>query len=147
MSYSEEVESTGNKRVTNYNTEKLFIWENTFVSATYTNSTGSEVTLEEGTVMGRIATTGLVVPLEFDASDGSQFPIGILNGTYTVANGGSITVSICDSGEVNENLLVLEYGTTLNSVISSKRLRDRIGSDTVGVKLRASTEMTDYDNQ
>jgi hypothetical protein len=35
----------------------------------------------------------------------------------------------------------------MDTVISARTIRDRIGADTVGIKLVGETELTGYDNQ
>lgn len=140
-------ENTNNKLVTNYDTNKLLLWNNRTIEADYTND-GYDVTLEAGTVMGRVAATSKVIPLESDASDGSQYPIGVLCEETEVAEGDDAVLTLCVSGDVNENLLVFtKSGDDLDTVISGKTMRDRIGSDTVGIMLKAGQEQTTVDNQ
>lgn len=148
MSSSDQVLNNGQQAITNYDTSKIFLWNNRYDTFEYENSTGAEVTLEAGTVMGRISTSGKVVPLDSGASDGSQFPIGVLNSKWTVADGETVNVSLCVSGDVASDKLVFtdEYDD-LDTVVSDRRLRDRIGSDTVGIKLVSGTELTGYDNE
>lgn len=127
---------------------KIFLFANRYESGNYTNGTGSEKTLLAGTVMGRIHASGLLLPLESDATDGSQLPIGVLAANYTVANGATQAVSICVAGDVEESQLVFENGTdTLATVVTARRLRDRMAADTLGIKLLASDELTDFDNE
>jgi hypothetical protein len=42
---------------------------------------------------------------------------------------------------------VLQGADTLSTLVSSRSIFDRIGSDTIGVKITANTEMTQNDNQ
>jgi Bacteriophage lambda head decoration protein D len=132
---------------TNYDTSKIFIWNNRYETGTYTNPTGAEVSLLAGTLMGRVATTQKLKPCVSSASDGSQFPVGILADDYAVDYGESATVTICISGDVAEGKVILGGSDTLSTVVSSRSLRDRIAADTMGIKLVSSTEMTAEDNQ
>lgn len=136
-----------NLLVNNINTEKLLLGENTTTTGIYTNGTGSSVTLAAGTVMGRISASGKLTPFTTAATDGSQFVVGILVEGATVADAASATLTICDSGEVNQNLVSLQGSDTLETVLSGRRVKDKIGAETVGVKLISSTELSGYDNQ
>lgn len=127
---------------------KIFLWGNRYESVNYTNGTGSEKTLPAGLVMGRISASGLLLPLQSDAVDGSQLPVGVLAADYTVANGATQEVSICVAGDVEESKLIFENGTdTLATVVAARRLRDRLAADTLGIKLVVSDELTDFDNE
>jgi hypothetical protein len=84
--------------------------------------------------------------LDKDASDGSQFPVGIVADEVTVDEGDTANLSLCVCGEVDANGLVFVSGTTLATVISAKTVEDRIASDTVGIHLVTSTDITAYDN-
>lgn len=138
-----------NQRTTNYDTAKIFIWNNRYESGTYTNPsiTGDEVTLAKGTLMGRVSATQKLLPLASGASDGSQFPVGILADDYTVDYLESATVFICTEGDVAEELVILNGSDTLSTVISGRSIRDRIGADTVGINLVAGQAQDGYDNQ
>ena len=139
--------STASQQTTDYDYSEIFLGCNTFDELTYTNSTLAEVTLNAGTVMGKIAATGLALPLDSGAGDGSQFPIGILASPVVVAAGASANISVCVEGDVAEEMLIYfngsDDGTT---VVSGRQLRDRIGSDTVGVKLYGAISPTKFDN-
>ncbi len=140
-----DVLNTGSQLYTNYSYDKIFIGCNTFENADLTAS-GSDVTVEMGTLMGRIHATGKIIPLVAAATDGSQYPLGITAAKYEVLDGATQTMSLCVSGEVEETLITLNGAETLDTVVSGRRLRDRIASDTLGIKLRNSTEMTVADN-
>lgn len=145
-----EVTSTsysGGMRVTNYSNEKLLLFGCDFTSATYTSEDAYDETLAIGTVMGRIAATGKVVPIDSAASDGSQFPVGVLTATYEVASGSDVEVRMVVSGEINGNMLVFPNGEDLDTIVSSKQMRDRLASDTVGLILSFPDELSELDNQ
>jgi hypothetical protein len=146
MSSQETILNTGKQAIFNTETEKIFLWDNRYTPYPYNNSAYEDVTLEAGTVMGVVTVTGWVKPLASGASDGSQIPVGILAESCTVEGGALVNLSICVAGDVNANALVFDGADNLDTTISSRRLRDRIGSDTVGIKLVNSTEMTGYDN-
>jgi len=147
MSTIDTVLNTGQQAITNVDTSKIFIWGNRFDKAEYTNSTYDAVTLPAGTLLGRNSSTLEVKPLTSGASDGSQFPVGILNETHTVEAGDTATLAYCVAGDVAKEMVILQGSDTLDTVVSSKTIGDRIGSDTVGVKLVATDELTGFDNQ
>lgn len=146
MSNQNITNNTGNQLWINTNTAKIFVWGNRYTSADYTNSSYDDVTLAEGTLMGRIATTQEVVPLESGASDGSQYPIGVLLGGGVIPAGDTVAVTFCVAGDVEESLIVFQGSDDLDTVVDGRSLRDRIGADTVGIKLVAGTDLTNYDN-
>ena len=96
--------------------------------------------------MGRIAATGKVVLLDKDASDGSQYPVGINAEEVTIGAGDEANLSICVCGEVDANGLVFVAGITLATVIAAKTVEDRIASVTVGIHLVTGTDLTAFDN-
>lgn len=146
MSSATTTSSTSNQRFTDYENAKIFVGDNNFITGNYANDTYDDVTLEAGTLMARVASTNKLVVIDKAASDGSQYPVGVLNKEWTVLAGEDQDVSICIDGDVVESGVVLPSGTALSDVIDSKTLRDRIASDTAGIVLVGGTELTDYDN-
>lgn len=142
--------NTNNQLTVNSDTSKIFIGDNRHDIFNYAkvNLTNDDITIPAGTLFGRISATGYVTPLASGASDGSQFPIGILREDKTILYGEDFDgqVTLCVEGRVAEDKVIFQGSDTMNTVVSSRRLRDRIGSDTVGIKLVPSTEMTGYDN-
>lgn len=139
--------NTGQQAIIHTDTSKIFVWDNRYDNFDYNNDGYDDVTLVAGTVMGRISATGKIKPLRSDNADGSQLPIGILNQGRVVAAGETVTVAICVEGDVvTAKLVFAKTGDTVDTVVDGKRLRDRIGSDTVGIKLVGGTELTADDN-
>ena len=125
----------------------IFLFGNRYINGTYTNGTGSAITLAVGTVMGRIASSGKLVPLDTDSTDGSQFPVGILSNDYEVEASTDVVVNVCIAGDVNENFLVFEGEyDDLDSIVDDRTLRDRIAGDTMGIFLVAPTDLSEEDN-
>jgi len=148
MSKVTNVLNNDNAQTNNYNTAKIFVGENQYESGSYTNDEYADSPLEAGTLMGRVASTGKLVQLKSGATDGSQFPVGILAESRTISGGETVNLTICVSGRVVENKVVLDPGDSLETIIDSwRRLRDHIASDTVGIKLVPTTELTGTDNQ
>lgn len=147
MSENSVAFNNGQQMVVNTDLSTIFLWRNNYRKYTYNNSAYDSVTLSAGTLMGTVAATGWVKPLASGAADGSQFPTGILAQDYVVEGGDSVEVFVCIDGDVAEDKVILSGSDTLDTTISSRRIRDRIGSDTVGINLVPSTENTSYDNQ
>lgn len=138
--------NTDNQQHNDFDTSILALRDNKYETGYYQNSGYSDVDLAAGTVMGRIATSNYLIPLDAGASDGSQFPVGVLAQDHTVEAGETKNMNIIVAGEVAEEKIVFTDGSTLETVVSSKRLKDRISSDTAGIILVAGTELTKTDN-
>lgn len=147
MSTQTVVLNNGQQAIINTDVSKIFVWNNRYDQSNYTNDTYDDVTLTAGTLLGKISATGEVIPLASAAADGSQFPIGVLAETRTVEAGATVALTYCVAGDVVESKVILDGSDTMSTVISGRSIRDRIGADTVGIKLVGGTEMTAYDNQ
>lgn len=137
--------------ITNFSVEQIFLGRNRYFTATYTNSTGDSVTLNAGRLMGRVLVGQKVLPLVSTATDGSEMPVGVLAQTYTVANGASQTVFICNYGKINENKVSLDAGDTFASVVRTAAtgggsIRDLIVRN-LQIELEPITELSGEDNQ
>ncbi len=139
--------NNGQQAIVDTNLAKIFVGGNRYEKGNYTNSTYDPIELVVGTLLGRVSASGLLKPLASAAVDGSQFPVGVLAHTITVDDGATQEIYFCVEGDVVADQLVLAGADTLDTVISSRRIRDRIGADTVGIKLiTQNIEMSDYDN-
>lgn len=138
---------------------KIFLGGNKTITATYTNGTGSEVTLTPGRVFGRVSADNKVAPQDKDNTDGSQLGRFVLMSSHVVANGASATVTLCYAGEVDASKLVYGSGETGATAVSTTYTGS--GTDTVvipyGVNqdilvansqliLQTGIENTAYDN-
>lgn len=138
---------TGNRVLAaDFNAKNVFIAQNDYSKANMTNSTYDPIEYPIGLILGRVAATGEVVPCESTATDGSQYPVGILSETITIDGGDTLEVPFCVAGHVAEEMVVTTNSDTLETVIEDKMLRDRIGSDTVGIFLRLGDDQTNFDN-
>lgn len=147
MSSNEVILNNGSQAIVNYSTDKLLLRDNKFIDATYTNSTGSDVDITVGQLFGRIAATGLIVPLTSAATDGSQYPLGLAMKNVTVADTESISLRLVVGGEVSKELISFDGTDDFDTDVEDKTLGDRIMSDTLGLLPVAGTELTGYDNQ
>lgn len=135
-----------NMAIINTETAKIFIGENRYKTSQYTNGGGGPVTIPAGKLLGQINATGKVAPLTSGAVDGSQFPVGVNVEERTVAAGVTVDLTYCVGGDVAEDKVVLDGADTLNTVVTGRTIRQRIASDTLGINLIVSKELTSYDN-
>jgi hypothetical protein len=135
-----------NQLFQNYDTAKIFGFGKRTEVGSYTNDTYDTVTLAAGTLMGRVAATNKIVPLESGASDGSQIPLGFVLNTQSIEAGATDNVALVVAGDVVEGLITLQGSDNLDTVISGRTLRDRILGDTMGIILKSTDELTGYDN-
>lgn len=146
MSDVTEVTNTGQQAHFETDRSKLLIGGNRFIKADYTAS-GSDVTLLAGTVLGRISATSKVVPLTSGASNGSQFPVGVLAEDATILDGETASLFICNEGDVDESKLIWQGSDGLATAVSGKILRDRLASDTAGIRCVSADTITGPDNE
>jgi len=147
MSIQTTVSNTGQQAIIDTDVSKIFVRDNRYKDISFNNSGYGDVTLTAGTIMGRIAGTNLMVVLVSNASNGSQFPVGILKQTRVVSAGETVSLSVCIAGDVVESKLIFNGLDSITTVIESKTLGDRIGADTVGVILVGGDELTATDNR
>lgn len=134
----------------NYRWQQIFLSNNKYKDYTYTNDTGSEVTLTVGRLMGTILASAKTYPQASTSTDGSEMPRGVLAQTYTFAIGASGTVAVCYTGDINQNALLLNGSETLATVVRTVST----GGGTIGdlitqntdIVLWNSIETTGYDN-
>lgn len=147
MSSATQRTGTGNNVLTtDYDISKIFVWDNRYEKGAYTNSTYDPITIPQGRLMGRVATTQELKPHSSAAVDGSQYPVGVMLNTVTIEEGETLDLDICVSGDVVEDKIVLNAGDTMSTVVSARSIRDRIAADTVGIKLVGNDEQTALDN-
>jgi len=140
------VVQTRNQLTTNYDVSKFLLGNNSFIDANVTAS-GANVVLTEGLVMGRISATGLLAKLDKDATDGSQYPVGICVTDQTIVDGTTASVRLVNKGKVAESKVTIADGTlsTAIGVANHQRtLRDWIES--IGIELMGGEELTAFDN-
>lgn len=145
MSEYENIENGDNFQLNQYDTSIIFLRDNKYTTEPYNNTGYAAVTLTAGTVVGRIAATNYIVPVNAGASDGSQFPIGLIAQNVTVAASSSKNVPICTEGEVAEEKINFDdVDDTLDTIVSDIRYKDRLKG--IGIVPIAGTELSAYDN-
>lgn len=142
--------ATSNFLTVDTNRAKVFIGNNKLEVATLINATAGELTYPIGTVLGRVAdglaNNGKVVPMASAATDGSQYPVGVLAEEVTLGAGAEISINMCTDGDVDIAAIILDGTDTLDTPVESKLIRDRIKSDTMGINLVTVNELTFTDN-
>lgn len=145
MSEYENIENKSNFQLNQYDTSIIFLRNNEYTTEPYNNTGYSDETLTAGTVVGRVAATNYITPVDSGASDGSQFPIGVIAEDVIVAASSSSNVPVCTSGDVAEEKINFDSASdTLNTVVSDIRYKDRLKA--IGIVPIAGTELSDYDN-
>lgn len=148
MSSQTSRDSGSNQLTVDTERAAIFLGDNDSIKDSYVNnSTYDPITLAVGTVMGRVGTTGVLVPFTSSASDGSQNVVGILQNEITLEDGESAKASVVVSGKVAADKLIFVLpGDSLDKVVSSVRVRDKIMRESMGILLVSSTELSGYDN-
>lgn len=147
MSEVTETLNTNNQLNTNYDFSKTFIGDNDFKDIVLLNPEGTEQVLPVGTLLGRISANSKVQVLKSAAVDGSQYPVGVLAQEFTLAAAAEVDTRMCIGGDVVKGKVIFNGADTLATVIDARQLGDRIESDTLGIYLVDSVELTDFDNQ
>ena len=143
-----QVSGNSNSLHNDYDVSKIFVFGNRYESGTLKNATGGALDYKPGTLLGRVHASDELVPLASAATDGSQFPVGVLlTDVVQLAAAGTIAVRLCIEGDVVESKLIFDGSDTVETVVDARRYKDRIAADTAGIKLVDSFELTDYDNQ
>lgn len=136
---------TVQQAITNYDLSKIFLWNNRYDNESYVNNSNyNPVTILQGTVMGRIPTTRVLVPLDASQTDGSQYPVGILAQDIVLAAGQTKQASICVRGDVNAAKVIFWTGNNSNTIVEKRILKDWLQD--MGIKLVTGIEMSATDN-
>ena len=147
MSSVTEVNKTNNQAHFDYDVSKIFVNNNRYEAGIRTNNTAGILSYLPGTVLGRIGASEKLVPLTSAAVDGSQYPVGILLTEVTdLAIAGDANINMCVSGDVVKDKIILT-ADGFDDAVDGRLIGDRIGSDTVGIKMIESDELTGFDNQ
>jgi len=143
------------------NVAKLFLGGVRYRTASYTNDTGSDITLAKGTILGRVNDDNKVYPTDNGNSDGSQLPRFILAEDYEVADGATSTMTFAVCGRVNKDLLVFNRaGNALTDIVKVYGVDSQSPAEPVtvdlgtvfdvledrGFYLETVNDLTEYDN-
>lgn len=137
---------TGKQLFVDTDLTKVFLYGNRYDSGTFNNSQYDPLELKVGMLLGKISATQGLALCDSDSVDGSQYPIGVCAEDITIADGDSHAVAYCVAGDVSKSKVILHAPDTMATVIDGRSIQDRIGADTVGVKLVVSDNLTEFDN-
>jgi len=118
---------TNNQLTIDYTLKNILRGANYFDEGQVTAS-GSDISLVLGMVMGRVKATGKMIPWDKDATDGSQYPVGLcylgINETATVTDGTSSYINVISKGRVDAGLINFASEETLETVVNNRQVRD-----------------------
>ena len=144
------VNNQGNQAHITNDTSKVFVWQKEDESADLTNLTGSTLNLKCGTLLGRVTSGGQlgeVLPLKSAAIDGSNRPLGILMHDVDILDTETANVTYVIHGDVVEDKIIFDGADGFDTVVDGELLRDLIKSNTKGIRVVPSTELSEFDNQ
>ena len=136
---------TRNQATFDRDLSKVFIRNNRYTQGNI-EASGADLTLVIGTLIGRITESGKLAVSKSGSSDGSEFPIGVCAEALTITDGNNADINICVSGDVVKSAIVFDGSDDFTTDVDGKIYEDRIGSDTVGIKLTPSTDQDGFDN-
>ncbi len=148
MSNTTTVTSESNFLIGVTDVSKIFLGQNLTANETYINNSGYDpITLLAGTVLGRVAATGVLVPSVSTASDGSEYVVGILGQDLLIAAGATVKALVYVSGKIaQEKVVFFVPSDNLWTVVGSRNYYDKIQGETVGIKLVQTSQNSYADN-
>jgi hypothetical protein len=143
----EQTVSTRNQSTANFDTKRLFIFDNRYVMGVFKNTQAvpAPYDIEAGVLVVRdTATPGGFKPAT-SANLADVIGISAYEGKTTLVNGATASLNVCTKGTVEPLYLKFPAGVTLDTAVGNKTLFDVIES--LGIHLQQGTvEMTEYDN-
>jgi len=141
----------------NTDTSKTFIVIKATERESYiNNSSYNPITLYMGTVMGRITSTGVLVPWRNDVTDGSQYPVGLLGADMVIDSGDTVAALLVTECRMAAEMVIayqlsnqsiattLQLQITLYHGAGTTRLKDAL--EAIGCHLETTTQMSFPDN-
>lgn len=137
--------ATRNQSTADYQSKRIFIFDNRFIEGTYKNNAETDDVLSVGKLCVRdTATANGFIPAT-NANLANVVGVVDLDGSVTLAENATTNINVCTKGTIDGNLLVLPSGVTLNTTVGSKSLRDVL--EAIGLHVDTSTvENTKFDN-
>lgn len=138
--------STTNQLYNSYDTSKLLLGFNSFTEADHTSSGGTDFV--QGEIVGQIASSGKIAKLDSGATDGSQYPFGVVLIDQTVEDGETETIKLVNKGKVAQEKIVFQGSDDLTTTVGpadNLRTYKALLND-LGIELEAGTELTEFDN-
>lgn len=133
---------TRNQLTSSYDFSKIFLFDNKYRKVNIANATGSPLVLTAGMAIGCVGITHAV----YKSGTSNQLPVGILAEDITIANGSNADVMICNGGKIAEEKVTLDGTDTLATIVDNRSVRDMLISNTLGLELVTTSELTAADN-
>jgi len=136
--------NTRNQLYTNISSDKILLGNNSFAERTF-GAYGTDMVIDAGTIVARLPGSGEIVPWKADATDGTQYPAGLLLEQLTVADGEKVDTTIVNKGKVAREQIRFWYaGQDFSSVVDNRRVEDWLLD--LGLEIEAADELTEFDN-
>lgn len=141
-------DSTRNQSAADISFKHIFLFDNKYSEGIFNNNTGGAYDLIPGLVVIRDpANPTKLIPAVAGATLTNIVGVISTNGQITgIANGADTNISYCHGGTVDQGLLILPVGVTLDTVPTgaAKTVGDILKA--LGFDLEALTEHTKFDN-
>lgn len=139
--------ATRNQSTADYESKKIFIFDNRYTEGVFKNNSGSSLTLLTGMLAVRdTAIAGGFLPATV-ANIESVIGVVAVDGSVVLANAATTNINICTKGTIDGNKLILPATVTLDTVPTdaTKTVRDIL--EGIGLHIdTSSVEMTKFDN-
>jgi hypothetical protein len=131
---------TNNQLFTQYDISKIFLFENRYRKVNIAST--PELALTAGMIIGVVGVTHGV----YKSGTSNMLPVGILAESVTIPAASNLTVTICNAGKIAEEKVTLDGTDTLATIVSNRSIRDMLISNTMGIELVTTNELTADDN-
>ena len=136
---------TRNQSTADFQSKKIFIFDNRFENGSYKNNTVGDLDLTAGMLVARDLTVdGGLIPVT-SANLADTIGIAAYDGTVTIATTASVVTAYATKGTIDGNQLSLPATVTLNTDVGTKSLKDVL--EAIGFHIdTSSVEHTKFDN-
>jgi hypothetical protein len=131
---------TRNQLFSAYDVSKIFLFDNKYRKVNIASTPG--LVLTAGMVIGVVGITHAV----YKSGTSNMLPVGILAEDVTIPALSNLDVTICNGGKVAEEKVTLDGTDTLATIVSNRSVRDMLISNTLGLELVTTDELTSADN-
>jgi hypothetical protein len=140
MSSITQQTATRNQLFSEYDVSKIFIGDNKYRKVNIAST--PELALTAGMVIGVVGITHGV----YKSGTSNMLPVGVLAESVTVPAASNVDVTICNAGKIAEEKVTLDGSDTLATIVSNRSIRDMLISNTIGIELVTTSELTASDN-
>ena len=144
MNKAEQVNVTGNHSTMQISHEHIFLFDNTYMSASLLNDTDVELTLIPGSLITRKSDDATKVVPATEETLANVIGIVSTDGNIVLAGAEETEITYALKGTVNKDLLSFPTGVTLETMVNGKTLQDVLQG--IGFQLEGAVEHTKFDN-